>query len=136
MREFIAFFVALLTGLVFTFRDEIKAFTKKHHAPTRAVLIVIGVAIYLNIGWAIGTYYHYYIFGYEPQTFWQVVWRGGYQTFSGVVSHTLLFDQIFFMFFWTVVVGLSVPISWVVYAIHNLLWLAGAGGIAKLLGVG
>lgn len=126
--------------------EEIGAFMTKHRKLVRAVAIIVGVAIYLNIGWAIGTYYHTYIFGHEPQTFWQVVWKGGFHSIDGG-EQLLLANQILLMFFWPLLVGVLMPITWVIYAIYHLamlvwhaivyvLWLAGAGGIAKLLGVG
>lgn len=133
------------------FRMEITAAIKKnairHRKLIRAVAIIVGVAIYLNVGWAVGTYYHNYIFKHTPQTFWQVVWKGGYQSINGGTVSFLLADQILLMFTWPLLVGVFVPITWVVYAIHHfimlifhaivyVLWLVGAGGIAKLLGVG
>lgn len=113
---------------------------------TRFVMILVVVAMYLNVGWAIGTYYHNYIFGHVPQTFWQTVWKGGYQYLTGG-GNQLRSDQIIMMFSWPVLIGILVPISWAIYVIHHLamlayhfivfiLWLVGAGGIAKLLGVG
>jgi len=46
------------------------------------VVVAMALAAYLNIGWAIGTYYHNYITGHTPQTFWQTVWGGGWEFFS------------------------------------------------------
>lgn len=116
---------------------------------TRFVMVLVAVAIYWNVGWAIGTYYHNYIWGHTPQTFWQTVWNGGYQILSGEAgrSKPLLEFQIIFMFFWPVFVGFFVPISWVIRFAHIgilfFVWfisyifeLIFAGGIAKLLGVG
>lgn len=132
----IAFF-GILVSLWYAFRSKL----------VRAVAIIVGVAIYLNIGWAIGTYYRNYIFGHTPQTFWQTVWTGGYPAIMNTGNSSPLSDQIFLMVVWPLLAGVLVPFTWAVYAIYSLvvlvwhaivyiLWLAGAGGIAKLLGVG
>ncbi|HEY4523890.1 MAG TPA: hypothetical protein VJK04_03410 [Candidatus Paceibacterota bacterium] len=111
------------------------------------VLGVIALAFYLNIGWALGTYFHVYIFGMKPETFWQKMWGGGY-TIWNYPPHmnSLRFDQI--------LVSICLPLhliiivaSWLVYIlvyiinrllrfIIFILWLIFAGGIVKLLKIG
>lgn len=112
----------------------------------RIVLIILFLlAAYLNIGWAIGTYYHNYIIGKTPQTFWQNVWSGGFNLFETVNTDTLQKDQIFFMFVWPI--ALFILLSWIVYGlwlfiyyyafgVYCILWFIFAGGVAKLFGVG
>ena len=99
--------------------------------------LVFWLAVYLNIGWAFGAYYTTYIFQKTPQTFWQVVWGGGYGFWtSAKPSELLVADQIIFSIFWPLL-AIAVPfISWLVYGLHYLLWLVGWGGVAKLFGVG
>lgn len=138
---------ALVLLLVAMFWKKVWVFAVRHRKLVRAVMFVVIAAIYLNIGWAIGTYYHNYIFGHTPQTFWQTVWKGGYGSLNGGFGkESLLFDQIFLMLVWPML-GFLVPTTWAVYAIHHfavlafhsmvfILWLIGAGGIAKLLGIG
>lgn len=104
---------------------------------TRFAMILVAGAIYLNVGWAIGTYYHNYIFGHEPQTFWQQVWSA-----KGVVSNLpgnntpvpLYHDQILFALFWPFQFCILL-IMWCFHAMEWCFWLF-FGGIAKLLGVG
>lgn len=148
MERLLMLVAAILTILVAQFFGEIRVFITRHRKLIRPIMFFVAAAIYLNIGWAIGTYYHAHIFSHAPETFWQVVWRGGYGLINGgVVNDSLLASQIFLMFLWPAVVGALVPITWVIYALHRLavlvwhsivffLWLSGAGGIAKLLGVG
>lgn len=130
----------------------------RHETPlARTLMILVGLlllAAYLNIGWAIGTYEHNHILGKTPETFWQEAWQGGFGVFSGLktteknfaVQVNLGFQQIFFSFFWPLLI-IGILVSWIVYGCLILLywlwyaavyfmWLIFAGGIAKILGVG
>lgn len=110
----------------------------------KIVLGAIALTIYLNIGWAIGTYYHY-IFGQKPETFWQKFWSGGLNLWSIQSTEPTFskkFDQISMSIAWPIFL-VVVVMSWIVYLIYvllrlicNILWLIFAGGIAKLLKIG
>ena len=104
----------------------------------KLLLLLLALAVYLNIGWAFGTYFSTYIFPETPpQTFWQVVWSGGYGFWnsSSPPREPLLLNQILASLFWPFYVG-SVVVSWLIFGLHQLLWLIFWGGIAKLFGVG
>lgn len=115
-----------------------------HNTPARArwllsqftavLIIIAAVAVYLNIGWAIGAYHGAYIIGHAPQTFWQQVWAGWGGFLAGGLP-AQPWDQILIMFLWPLLVLLALG-SWVVYGLYWLSWLIFAGGIAKLLGAG
>lgn len=146
MRDIVFFVMFLLSVALVTNHREIGAFMTKHRKLVRAVAIIVGVAVYLNIGWAIGTYYHNYIFGHTPQTFWQTVWKGGYPAIINTVYDSPLYDQILSMFAWPLL-GLISVLLWVVrfaqigtiyfvWLVSYIFKLIFAGGIAKLLGIG
>ena len=101
----------------------------------KIAIVIALVAVYLNIGWAMGTYYHYNILGHEPQNFVQKIFCGGWTVFSYAQKSTLLGDQIFGMLVWPILLLFSFG-SWLCYGIYYFLWLIFAGGIAKLLGLG
>ncbi|MDP3947449.1 MAG: hypothetical protein Q8Q41_02015 [bacterium] len=113
------------------------------------LVILAVVAVYLNIGWAVGTYYFTYIIdGKRPRTFWQQVWAGwgGFMASPATIQLKPV-DQIFPMIVWPIIpVGFALG-SWAVYGLYRLVWLIWwglywlfwlifAGGIAKLLDVG
>lgn len=104
----------------------------------RIAMWVAIIAVYLNIGWALGTYYHNNIFNHPPQTVAQQVLSGaGHFLTNQTQQHTsLLEDQTVMMFFWPVMILLVVIGSWLGYALYWLLWLVFAGGIVKIFGVG
>ncbi|MFY9461610.1 MAG: hypothetical protein WAP51_00210 [Candidatus Sungiibacteriota bacterium] len=97
-------------------------------------LFVAFLAIYLNIGWALGTYFNG-ISGKPVETSWQKFWHGG---FGGMVAEPIthpLGSQIAAMFLWPVLLLITVA-DWVFYGIYLILWLIFAGGLAKLVGLG
>lgn len=109
---------------------------KKRISVAKIVKIVVYVAVYLNIGWALGTYYHYNIMYQKPQTFIQTIAAGGWEFFSNFKTlYSLITDQILWMLFWPLWIC-SIVVTWILKGISYFLWLVFAGGIAKLLGVG
>lgn len=102
--------------------------------PVYSMLYVVFLALYLNIGWALGTYWHNRILCKVPQTFWQIVWS--ITSPNNCREHTLLMDQLVFMFSWPLL-HLFFPLAgWLTYGAWLLLCLIFAGGLAKLLGIG
>ena len=104
----------------------------------KVILVVVAVALYLNAGWALGTYYHNHVLYQSPQTVIQIIAKGGWEFFTGT-NCSLIKDQIVFMFCWPLLM-IALVITWMVYLVvylaYQLLWLWFAGGIAKLLAVG
>lgn len=99
----------------------------------KVLIAILILTVYLNIGWALGTYYHNDIFKQgvttqKPQTITQKSLCGGGEFFSICGGNTLLFDQVLMMFFWPFFLFIAL-LSWVI-------WLIFAGGVAKLLGIG
>lgn len=95
----------------------------------KVLIAILILTVYLNIGWALGTYYHNDIFGHKPQTLTQKVLCGGGEFFAIVASNSpLLTNQCTIMFFWPILLS-GVLFTWVI-------WLIFAGGVAKLLGIG
>lgn len=110
----------------------------------KGVLLVAIIAVYLNIGWALGTYYYYHISGQEPQTLVQKILSNPLMREAPVNS--LLVNQLSMMLLWPLVIFLSLVV-WLLYALSSivslvvsgikwLFWLIFAGGIAKILGAG
>lgn len=101
----------------------------------KAILITLCLAIYLNIGWAFGTYMHKNVLTHEPQTVYQYFWSGA----GDFVTHHDIHDnyqiQIHMMIIWPLTVVIIIA-SWICYGIYYILWLIFAGGIAKLFGFG
>jgi len=128
-------------------RDRWGVRWKKIRRSIKFFVILAAVAIYLNIGWAFGTYYTTHIFQKTPQTLWQVIWGGGYNIWGGANPRSELSSNIIYSLAWPILVVLITGGSWLVYGLHQLgwlifhlalylLWLVGWGGIAKLIGVG
>lgn len=106
------------------------------------LLFVIGFALYLNIGWAIGTYMHNNVAykSVESGSLLDKFLAGpDHDIFSEDISaanqHSLLSNQVMSSIFWPLLLVLIV-VLWIVCFIYLLLWLVFAGGIAKLFGVG
>lgn len=142
--------------------EEVGAFITKHRKLVRklirAVAIIVGVAVYLNIGWAYGTYSALYLGeGMSQTTVLQKFLIGPNKILTAGLNPSLPAHQYVYMVFWsiwlvvTVVVWaiwlLGVVMGWMIWLVLWLvsgLWqsvrfvfrLVFAGGIAKLLGVG
>lgn len=103
------------------------------------IIIVVLLALYLNIGWVLGTYYHNHVLYQQPQTIAQTMAGGGWGYMSNVQSerehYSLITNQIVFMLFWPLLM-LFIAGSWVFKGVCYILWLIFAGGVAKLLGLG
>lgn len=105
----------------------------------KIVLWVAGLALYLNIGWAIGTWTHN-IFGNDVEwtTISQKVISGPGEVNiidSGDNTSTMLSNQVTSMFLWPFLFVI-VAVEWIGYGIYLFLWFIFAGGGAKLLGYG
>lgn len=113
-----------------------KAYAKKHPVIFAIMLIMIA-AIYLNIGWAFGTYVSGHLSVGADQTqynaFEKFLLGPNGVMFGGTA--TLQSFQIFLALLWPLWFTILI-ISWVCSIIYTMLWLIFAGGIAKLLGVG
>ena len=117
----------------------------------KAVVIILGVAIYLNIGWAFGGYYYENVHYVSPRTATAKVVAGGLGLFSQTemsqdVRHSRTGDQVMLSIIWPVLIS-CIAVSWFIFGVwklgafaalvvYRLLWLIFAGGIAKTLGVG
>ena len=122
------------------------------------IFLLTGIlAVYLNIGWAYGTYGHNHVFYNNPAamtTFQRALAGPGHWVAPPYVNEpaplasrsTLLDNQIRFSITGPFVLALTL-ISWLGYGIYCLgayafyaicwlLWLIFGGGIAKLLGAG
>lgn len=124
---------------------------------TYSILVTIGFAVYLNVGWALGAYFHKSVclcfklnLEYDPgqpETFAGKALSGwGNFVGRGMCSGSPTIDSAIFSFLWPLLLFLSF-FSWIACAvcislvgicilIKNILWLIFAGGIAKLLGAG
>lgn len=98
------------------------------------ILLVVFLAIYLNIGWALGTYFNG-ISGKPAATSWQKFWHGKTIKMFNEPTTAPLAGQIAAMFLWPIVLLFTVA-DWVLYGIYILLWLIFAGGLDKLVGIG
>lgn len=112
------------------------------------LLVIIGIAIYLNIGWLIGAYYHENVFGVSSNglTILGKVLAGGWvmtARVTGVIRDDKLVDEILMSFLWPICIGVVLAswlifgICWFVFGIYRLtiffLKITFAGGIAKLI---
>ncbi len=122
---------------------------KKKTAGWKKVLIgVVALAVYLNVGWALGTYYHDSIFQKTPAelSIGQHImagWGGRGDGYFVRGACSTLTAQRVFSFFWPLVPVLVVLVSWCVagiyyagWGVYYTLWFIFAGGGAKLLGLG
>lgn len=138
--------------------EEIMVFATRHRKLVRVVLLVVAVAIYLNVGWAYGTYSAMHLGKEMSQaTILQKFLIGPDKVFSVVPNPSLLAFQILYMIAWPLWLGITVLVwvwwllvmvaAWMLRLVLLLvsdLWqivvfafrLLFAGGIAKLLGVG
>lgn len=117
---------------------------KKMAGWKKIVLAVLILAVYLNIGWALGTYYHNSIFSKTPAelSIGQYIMAGwdGWFTKAACSMPT---TQVIFSLFWPLVPVLVVLGSWCVagvcsacWGVYYALWFIFVGGGAKLLGLG
>ena len=96
--------------------------------------LTVFITLYLNIGWALGTYWNS-IFDKPAETFWQKFWNAGTFNLLAVPTAPLLWNQIFSMLAWPISV-LFVAALWIFQGVYYLLWFIFAGGLAKLVGLG
>lgn len=97
--------------------------------------LIVLLTIYLNVGWALGTYHHNYIIGHEPETAWQTFWAGGWGFWATKTPSSLIDAQIASLLIWPVMLAITL-FSWFAYFFVWFLWLVFAGGLAKLVGLG
>jgi len=104
--------------------------------PYYAVLAVIALMLYLNIGWVFATYFAEHILPHEPETLWQTFWAGGFGIFAGGNPHPYNNMIGFYAIAttWPLIV-LMILGSWIVEAGYFLFLLIFGGGLAKLIGL-
>ena len=96
--------------------------------------LTVFITLYLNIGWALGTYWNS-IFDKPAETFWQKFWNAGIFNLLADPTASPLWNQIFSMLAWPISV-LFVAALWIFQGVYYLLWFIFAGGLAKLVGLG
>lgn len=107
---------------------------------------VTALALYLNTGWALGTYMNKISRTNELKETPAIFLAGPERVlipFEQVERHSPLMNQIVGSMFWPIVLS-GLCIMWLIYfaiigiseLVYYLLWLIFGGGIAKLLGVG
>lgn len=101
----------------------------------KVLIILAAIAIYLNIGWAYGTYsYNHLQHAHLGQpTLAQKILTGPNRIMAVSATNTLLFVQTLSEFLWPMLLALPLG-AWAIYGIYLLLWLIFAGGIAKTIG--
>ncbi len=106
----------------------------------KILLVVIGIAVYFNIGWVIGNYYYSNVFYTPPSqhTPFAKVFAGSWSVLSDSIPLTQIPNKLAVVsivsVFWPLFLAFS-SVTWVIYFIYYLLWLIFAGGGAKLLGL-
>lgn len=104
-------------------------------------LFLFGLAVYLNIGWVIGTYNYDNIKVVNPSeidTAAEKFMAGPNILFNyGTLKHpdNKLGEQIVCSILWPIII-LFIIICWIFYGLYFLFFLIFVGGIAKLLGLG
>ena len=107
----------------------------------RWVVAMVALTVYLNIGWAVGTYLHNNVSYSVPQSFTAKVLAGPYSMLSSpsIPEHkraSLLFGQMLCSIIWPLPIMLIPGLLWIVYALSWIAWIVFAGGLAKLFGIG
>ena len=106
------------------------------------ILIIVGLSVYLNIGWSLGTYYHNNVAykSVESGNLFEKFMAGPNHSINlpdtaVEKQHSLSSDQVCISITWPFFIFI-VTVCWIVYFVYCLLWLIFAGGIAKLFGLG
>lgn len=104
------------------------------------ILGIIGLAAYLNIGWAMGTYFYDNVDSPQAQTTMSAKILAGPEGWVSRDSHkTKMQRQVVFSILWPLAICAIIGM-WVLWTIGYIfvlfLWLIFAGGIAKLTGIG
>ncbi len=109
----------------------------------KILLIVVGITVYLNIGWVIGTFYLNVVNipCEKSSSVWICKaavgpWRSSDSDHS-LQKSTRVIDIIDFFVatvIWPVLIMISI-VLWISYGFVQLLWLIFAGGVVKLLGL-
>ena len=111
----------------------------------KALLFVVGLAVYLNIGWVLGTYFHEnVVYSAELKGPMAVFLAGpgklsNHPTRPEAERKSMLTKQIGFSLLWPLMI-MVISLCWIVYGFGLLfwwiVWLVFWGGIAKPFGVG
>jgi hypothetical protein len=114
----------------------------------KIILVFLIVAVYLNIGWGIGTHYYQNVaYISNPEGFINKFLAGGWNVFNHPESSknaSLFFIQICYTTAWPIIIG-AMALSWIAYGLWQLiviLWsgivllgkLIFAGGLIELIG--
>lgn len=116
------------------------------------MVAVLALAVYLNIGWAFGTYMYNNVHYTVPKSFTAKVLAGPHSILSEPDTPenkkpSPLVDQVALSIIWPVVIVIGPIVVWTIYAICYIvwlivygvywtLWIVFAGGLAKLFGIG
>ena len=113
-------------------------FSKLFRRIAKICLLLVAIAIYLNIGWAVVNYYDNYVLphGTNAETFWQKVWSGPENNLQNKPNSSPAPFSLFLVFvlIWPFLPLVSLA-AWFFYFIYYALWFIFWGGAAKLLGL-
>lgn len=102
----------------------------------KALLVLICITLYANIGWVVGSYYHHNVLRtpHEQLTTLGKV-AAGAPVFATIPQKSdSVVVAVDFGIFWPVVLVIF-AISWIVYFVYYAGWFIFAGGAVKLLGL-
>ena len=108
-------------------------FHKARRITLWTLIIVIGLAIYCNIGWALGTYAIVHSNNPTGTLFETLLFGPQHVTTVNTAAPTAA--VISFMLLWPIIVLFIIAV-WFFYGLYALAWFIFAGGIAKALGIG
>ena len=105
----------------------------------KALILILALAAYLNIGWALGTYFYDEVARKIPESVVSQILSGPRNVLSQSdrPAHMMIgrtSTQVFWSILWPALT-LLIGVLWLFYGIYYLLWLVFAGGIVKLLGL-
>ena len=106
-------------------------------------LFLVGLTVYFNTGWVLGTYIHEKIHYVNPPKFETAIDKfmaGPYMMFNNHKvpeerRNSKLESQFMFSIIWPVFILIYIS-SWILYGLWLLLPFVFAGGLAKLFGIG
>lgn len=98
------------------------------------ILIIIGIAVYLNIGWFLGAYYHENIVGmsFNDLTIFGKIFAGPKAIMVEKRRGEKLIDEVVLSIGWSLWI-IIIMVAWIIYGFYWFLWFIFAGGIIKLI---
>lgn len=108
------------------------------------VIFTICLMLYLNIGWALGTYWNRVSTYEKPHNIVETFMQGGGKNWycdaqsnpNCANPNDELANKVLSMFIWPIILVFFIGGSWIVWLFYKGLWLIFAGGLAKLFGIG